>query len=71
MSGAQPGLPRGVGQGHDSPAALFDTCTTPARATAGHILVHSWIEGHMSDHAVFTGPAEVRPGRAGLAPCIR
>ncbi|MGW1911840.1 N-acetyltransferase family protein [Streptomyces sp. NPDC002076] len=39
-----------------------------------YILVHSWIEGHMSDLAVFTGPAgrpaELRPGRAGLAPCV-
>lgn len=39
-----------------------------------YVLVHSWIEGHMSDLAVFTGPAgrpaELRPGRAGLAPCV-
>ncbi|MFI9000035.1 hypothetical protein [Streptomyces sp. NPDC053541] len=39
-----------------------------------YVLVHSWIEGHMSDLAVWTGPAgrpaELRPGRAGLAPCV-
>lgn len=39
-----------------------------------YILVHTWIEGHMSDLAVFTGPAglpdRLRPGRAGLAPCV-
>ncbi|MER5200078.1 hypothetical protein ACWD3J_42305 [Streptomyces sp. NPDC002755] len=39
-----------------------------------YVLVHTWIEGHMSDLAVFTGPAdrpaELRPGRAGLAPCV-
>ncbi|MFE6823094.1 hypothetical protein [Streptomyces sp. NPDC057690] len=39
-----------------------------------YLLVHTWIEGHMSDLAVFTGPAgrpdDLRPGRAGLAPCV-
>ncbi|MGW0769312.1 hypothetical protein [Streptomyces sp. NPDC002676] len=39
-----------------------------------YVLVHTWIEGHMSDLAVFTGPAgrpaELRPGRTGLAPCV-
>ncbi|POX48703.1 hypothetical protein C3489_26500 [Streptomyces sp. Ru71] len=39
-----------------------------------YVLVHTWIEGHMSDLAVFTGPAgepaALRPGRAGLAPCV-
>lgn len=39
-----------------------------------YVLVHTWIEGHMSDLAVFTGPAgrpeELRPGRVGLAPCV-
>ncbi|MEE1940690.1 hypothetical protein V1L54_14970 [Streptomyces sp. TRM 70361] len=39
-----------------------------------YVLVHSWIEGHMSDLAVFTGPAGrpglLRPGRTGLAPCV-
>jgi hypothetical protein len=39
-----------------------------------YILVHTWIEGYMSDLAVFTGPAEepamLRPGRSGLAPCV-
>ncbi|MFH8488580.1 hypothetical protein [Streptomyces longisporoflavus] len=39
-----------------------------------YVLVHSWIEGYMSDLAVFTGPAgdhgQLRPGRAGLAPCV-
>ncbi|WP_329578839.1 hypothetical protein OG500_10105 [Kitasatospora sp. NBC_01250] len=39
-----------------------------------YVLVHSWIEGYMSDLAIFTGPAgqpdQLRPGRAGLAPCV-
>ncbi|MFI8825740.1 hypothetical protein [Streptomyces sp. NPDC053431] len=39
-----------------------------------YVLVHSWIEGHMADLAIWTGPAgrpaELRPGRAGLAPCV-
>ncbi|MEU6663180.1 hypothetical protein [Streptomyces sp. NPDC046821] len=39
-----------------------------------YVLVHTWIEGHMSDLAVFTGPAGrpelLRPGRVGLAPCV-
>ena len=39
-----------------------------------YVLLHSWIEGHMSDLAVFSGPAGdpagLRPGRAGLAPCV-
>ncbi|WP_093780176.1 hypothetical protein [Streptomyces sp. yr375] len=39
-----------------------------------YVLVQSWIEGHMSDLAVFTGPAghadQLRPGRTGLAPCV-
>lgn len=39
-----------------------------------YVLVHSWIEGHMSELAVWTGPAgrprELRPGRTGLAPCV-
>ncbi|MFF9015761.1 hypothetical protein ACF09C_22705 [Streptomyces sp. NPDC014870] len=39
-----------------------------------YVLVHSWIEGHMSELAIWTGPAgrpeELRPGRAGLAPCV-
>jgi hypothetical protein len=39
-----------------------------------YVLVHTWIEGYMSDLAVFTGPvgdaARLRPGRAGLAPCV-
>ncbi|MFF6775991.1 hypothetical protein ACFY8W_20865 [Streptomyces sp. NPDC012637] len=39
-----------------------------------YVLVHSWIEGHMSDLGIWTGPAgrpeELRPGRAGLAPCV-
>ncbi|MEV0174353.1 hypothetical protein AB0I00_24925 [Streptomyces sp. NPDC050803] len=39
-----------------------------------YVLVHTWIEGYMSDLAVFTGPAgrpeELRPGRQGLAPCV-
>ncbi|MEV8016349.1 hypothetical protein AB0O76_08400 [Streptomyces sp. NPDC086554] len=39
-----------------------------------YVLVQSWIEGYMSDLAVFVGPAgepdQLRPGRAGLAPCV-
>ncbi|EFL22271.1 hypothetical protein SSOG_01983 [Streptomyces himastatinicus ATCC 53653] len=39
-----------------------------------YVLIHSWIEGYMSDLAVFSGPAdapdELRPGRVGLAPCV-
>ncbi|MFE0876593.1 hypothetical protein ACFW4X_17290 [Streptomyces smyrnaeus] len=39
-----------------------------------YVLVHTWIEGYMSDLAVFTGPAgapdQLRPGRQGLAPCV-
>lgn len=39
-----------------------------------YVLVHTWIEGHMADLAIFTGPAgrpeALRPGRAGLAPCV-
>ncbi|MEU7279165.1 hypothetical protein AB0A69_10360 [Streptomyces sp. NPDC045431] len=39
-----------------------------------YLLVHTWIEGHMSDLAIFSGPAgrpdQLRPGRTGLAPCV-
>ncbi|GAA2168190.1 hypothetical protein [Actinomadura napierensis] len=39
-----------------------------------YVLVHTWIEGYMSDLAVYTGPADdftrLRPGRSGLAPCV-
>ncbi|WP_304452264.1 hypothetical protein [Nocardiopsis sp. YSL2] len=39
-----------------------------------YVLVHNWIEGHMSDLVIFSGPAgrpeQLRPGRAGLAPCV-
>ncbi|MGW0998388.1 hypothetical protein [Streptomyces sp. NPDC002520] len=39
-----------------------------------YVLLHTWIEAYMSDLAVFTGPAGepglLRPGRAGLAPCV-
>ncbi|MET8876474.1 hypothetical protein [Nocardia sp. NPDC004604] len=39
-----------------------------------YVLVNTWIEGYMSDLAVFVGPADdaaqLRPGRAGLAPCV-
>ncbi|GGK48192.1 hypothetical protein [Streptomyces flaveus] len=39
-----------------------------------YVLVHTWIEGYMSDLAVFTGPAgdisQLRTGRSGLAPCV-
>jgi hypothetical protein len=39
-----------------------------------YVLIHTWIEAYMSDLAVFVGPADdavqLRPGRAGLAPCV-
>ncbi|MDN3023633.1 hypothetical protein [Streptomyces sp. S.PB5] len=39
-----------------------------------YVLVHTWIEGDMSDLAVFVGPVGgpegLRPGRQGLAPCV-
>ncbi|MFE6685069.1 hypothetical protein ACFVFQ_01185 [Streptomyces sp. NPDC057743] len=39
-----------------------------------YVLVSTWIEGYMSDLSVFVGPAgrpdQLRPGRAGLAPCV-
>ncbi|QNP72856.1 hypothetical protein IAG44_27770 [Streptomyces roseirectus] len=39
-----------------------------------YVLVQTWIEGYMSDLAIFTGPAgdagQLRPGRQGLAPCV-
>ncbi|WP_367325478.1 hypothetical protein [Streptomyces sp. HUAS ZL42] len=39
-----------------------------------YVLVQTWIEGLMADLAVFAGPAGkpglLRPGRAGLAPCV-
>ncbi|MCX4745669.1 hypothetical protein OG455_09060 [Kitasatospora sp. NBC_01287] len=45
-----------------------------AGADGDYVLVHNWIEGYMSDLAIFTGPAgkpeQLRPGRAGLAPCV-
>lgn len=47
---------------------------THAGGDGDYVLVHTWIEGHMADLAVFTGPAgqpqALRPGRAGLAPCV-
>jgi hypothetical protein len=47
---------------------------THAGGDGDYVLVHSWIEGHMSDLAVYTGPAgrpdQLRPGRVGLAPCV-
>jgi len=39
-----------------------------------YVLVHTWIEGDMSDLAIFAGPVgrpdALRPGRAGLSPCV-
>lgn len=39
-----------------------------------YVLVHTWIEGDMSDLAILTGPMGepdlLRPGRAGLSPCV-
>ncbi|MGW8887492.1 hypothetical protein [Streptomyces sp. NPDC055749] len=45
-----------------------------AGADGDYVLVHTWIEGYMSDLAIFTGPAgdvsQLRPGRTVLAPCV-
>lgn len=45
-----------------------------AGANGDYLLVHTWIEDHMSDLAVFVGragePTTLRPGRAGIAPCV-
>ncbi|MDA2815308.1 hypothetical protein O4J56_31995 [Nocardiopsis sp. RSe5-2] len=45
-----------------------------AGADGDHVLVHSWLEDHMSDLAVYTGRAGrselLRPGRTGRAPCV-
>ncbi|KZM72857.1 hypothetical protein IU500_15965 [Nocardia terpenica] len=45
-----------------------------AGADGDYVLVHTWIEAYMSDLAVFIGPpgdpAQLRPGRSGLAPCV-
>ncbi|MFF7392143.1 hypothetical protein ACFZAE_27320 [Streptomyces scabiei] len=50
------------------------TLIVHAGGDGDYVLVHTWIEGHMSDLAIFTGPAGrpdlLRPGRAGLAPCV-
>lgn len=39
-----------------------------------YFLLLTWIEGHMSDLALFSAPVgqpqELRPGRTGLAPCV-
>ncbi|GHC68625.1 hypothetical protein GCM10010349_42890 [Streptomyces flavofungini] len=39
-----------------------------------YVLISTWIEGYMSDLAVFVSPAgqpeQLRPGRVGLAPCV-
>ncbi|MGH3169267.1 MAG: hypothetical protein ACRDN0_25730 [Trebonia sp.] len=39
-----------------------------------YVLVHTWIEGYMSDMAMFSGPAgrldQLRPARTGLGPCV-
>ncbi|MFG2129152.1 hypothetical protein ACGFNV_15320 [Streptomyces sp. NPDC048751] len=47
---------------------------THAGGDGDYVLVHTWIEGLMSDLAVFAGPAgqpdQLRPGRTGLTPCV-
>ncbi|MQY05193.1 hypothetical protein [Actinomadura macrotermitis] len=39
-----------------------------------YVVLSTWIEGYMSDLAIFVGPADrpdlLRPGRAGLGPCL-
>jgi hypothetical protein len=45
-----------------------------AGADGDYVLVHTWIEGLMSDLTVFAGPVgqpgRLRPGRTGLTPCV-
>ncbi|MFK0167675.1 hypothetical protein ACIQU5_02600 [Streptomyces sp. NPDC090306] len=50
------------------------TLIVHAGGDGDYVLVHTWIEGYMSDLLILTGPAdrpgELRPGRQGLAPCV-
>ncbi|MEV0525742.1 hypothetical protein AB0I66_20125 [Streptomyces sp. NPDC050439] len=68
LAGAHLGL--GQARGSTGLAVLI----VHAGGDGDYVLVQSWIEGYMSDLAVFVGPAgepeELRPGRAGLAPCV-
>lgn len=45
-----------------------------AGSDGDYVLVQSWVEGHMSRLALFSGPAgepeSIRPAPAGLAPCV-
>lgn len=66
LAGPQFGIPQGsLGLG----VLIFH-----AGGDGDYVLVHSWIEGHMSSLGIFTGPAgrpdELRTGRVGLAPCV-
>ncbi|GAA3149514.1 hypothetical protein ACFQ0X_15640 [Streptomyces rectiviolaceus] len=68
LAGAHLGLGRARG------SAGLAVLIVHAGGDGDYVLVQSWIEGYMSDLAVFVGPAghpgELRPGRAGLAPCV-
>ncbi|MFI0226804.1 hypothetical protein [Streptomyces lydicus] len=68
-----------VAAGHLSSAYLrgslgLTVLLVHAGGDGDYVLVHTWIEGYMSDLAVFVGPAgdaaQLRPGRSGLAPCV-
>ncbi|WP_244165288.1 hypothetical protein [Streptomyces silaceus] len=67
---ARPHLELGRARGSLGLAVLI----VHAGGDGDYVLVHTWIEGYMSDLAVFVGPAgrpdQLRPGRAGLAPCV-
>ncbi|MEV6753904.1 hypothetical protein [Streptomyces sp. NPDC051214] len=63
-----------LGLGHARGSAGLAVLILHAGGDGDYVLVQTWIEGYMSDLAVFVGPAgepgELRPGRAGLAPCV-
>lgn len=60
--------------GHTRGSLGLTVLIVHAGGDGDYVLIHTWIEGHMSDLAVFTGPAgqpdQLRPGRTGLAPCV-
>lgn len=63
-----------LGLGRTRGSAGLAVLIVHAGGDGDYVLVQSWIEGYMSDLAVFAGPAgdpgALRPGRAGLAPCV-
>ncbi|MEV4897570.1 hypothetical protein AB0K48_50385 [Nonomuraea sp. NPDC055795] len=68
-----------IAAGHLAPGALrgslgLSVLILHAGGDGDYVIIHTWIEGHMSDLAIFVGPAGdpagLRPGRAGLAPCV-